>query len=139
MLNGIPAITPLSQYAICVSPDYSASMRKTRFRQRSRIAYNAPVFAGLIDCTGPVLLLVAVAGQMCPAGTFTRSANPPNFPFYEIRSINFGISEAAPITDPNSTCGISAACQFDWLPISDFPTLAKGYLQSPFSSRIFYQ
>ena len=33
------------------------------FRQRSRIAYNAPVFAGLIDCTGPVLLLVAVAGQ----------------------------------------------------------------------------
>ena len=109
-----------------------------RFWQRSRIAYNAPVFAGLIDCTGPVLLLVAVAGQMCPAGTFTRSANPPNFPFYEIRSINFGISEAAPITAPNSSCGISAACQFDRVSISDFPTLAKGDLQSPFSSRIFY-
>ena len=43
-----------------------------RFCQRSRIAYNAPVFAGLIDCTGPVLLLVAVAGQMYAVGTFNR-------------------------------------------------------------------
>ena len=42
-----------------------------RFRQRSRIAYKAPVFAGLIDCTGPVLPLVAAAGQMCAAGMFT--------------------------------------------------------------------
>ena len=109
------------------------------FWQRPRIAYNAPVFAGLIDCTGPVLQLVAVAGQMYAAGMFTRSANPPNFPFYEIRSINFGISEAAPITAPNSTCGISAACQFDRLPTSDFPTLAKGDLQSPISCRISYK
>ena len=72
-------------------PDYSAQVRNERerryaisvvvrllrtdaenrrFRQRSRIAYNAPVFAGLIDCTGPVLLLVAVAGQMRPAAVF---------------------------------------------------------------------
>ena len=43
-----------------------------RFWQRPRIAYNAPVFAGLIDCTGPVLLLVAVAGQMYAVGTFNR-------------------------------------------------------------------
>lgn len=41
-----------------------------RFWQRSRIAYNAPVFAGLIDCTGPVLRLVAVAGYMYAAGIF---------------------------------------------------------------------
>ena len=41
-----------------------------RFWQRPRIAYNAPVFAGLIDCAGPVLLLVAVAGQMRPAAVF---------------------------------------------------------------------
>ena len=74
-------------------PDYSAQVRNERerryaisvvvrllrtdaenrrFRQRSRIAYNAPVFTGLIDCTGPVLLLVAVSGRMRPAGTFSH-------------------------------------------------------------------
>ena len=37
-------------------------MNRRPFWQRSRIAYNAPVFAGLIDCAGPVLRLVAVAG-----------------------------------------------------------------------------
>ena len=70
------------------SGDYSALMRNERerryaisvlarllridaeFRQRSRIAYKAHVFTGLIDCTGPVLLLVAMAGQIRPAAVF---------------------------------------------------------------------
>ena len=115
-----------------------------RFRQRSRIAYNAPVFTGLIDCTGPALLLVAVAGLMYAAGMFTRSANPPNsadsssvlinLGFSEVRSITFGISEPAPIAGQSST--------------GEFPQLVNltgcqsrifRQWQSPFSRRIFYQ